>query len=205
MVGMKILCEGRCEVTFAAVAIKADAEGLGELEAPLGEGAGVKGMEVVVGVRMGIFVGVDLVVVLFVGEEGAGREGVVGGFGVAGAVLEEVLLVGWEVMGRSWCSFSPGSFLALFGGSFWWSCVCCSLLITASGDTFVLFFFLFLRVQYSSRQVIFLTRLRLSLTCSCSFYQNSSALALSRSVRIPAGRSVGFFGTSQGFLGRSFE
>ena len=32
-------------MTFAAVAIEADTEGLGELESPLGKGSGVKGVE----------------------------------------------------------------------------------------------------------------------------------------------------------------
>lgn len=48
--------------------------------------------------------------VLLVGEEGEGGEGVIGGLSVARAILEEVLLVGWEVLGRGGRSFPSRSF-----------------------------------------------------------------------------------------------
>ena len=44
--GMEVRCEGGDEVAFGAVAVEADGEVLGELEGPLGEGAGVEGVEV---------------------------------------------------------------------------------------------------------------------------------------------------------------
>ena len=118
---VKVGCEGGDELAFGAVAVEADIERLGELEAPLGEGAGVEGVEEGDGGFMRVGIGAYLVVVLLVGEEREGGDGVVGGFRVSGAVLEEILLVRWEVWRGCRRSFSSGTF-ALFstglGGRF---------------------------------------------------------------------------------------
>lgn len=47
--GVEIFGEGCDEFPFGTVAVEADVERLGEFETPLGEGAGVDGVEVVVG------------------------------------------------------------------------------------------------------------------------------------------------------------
>lgn len=39
VLGMQVRGKGGCEIAFTAVAVEADVEGLGQLEAPLGEGA----------------------------------------------------------------------------------------------------------------------------------------------------------------------
>lgn len=67
---------------------------------------------------MWVFISVDMVVVLLVGEEGEGGEGIVGGFVVARAVLKEVLLVGREVLRGGRCSFPSRSLSSSFRWSF---------------------------------------------------------------------------------------
>ena len=62
---------------------------------------------------MRVGVSTDLVVILFMGEEREGREGVVGGFGIPRAVLEEILLMRREVLWGRRCSFSSGTFALL--------------------------------------------------------------------------------------------
>ncbi|KAL8737145.1 MAG: hypothetical protein Q9181_001991, partial [Wetmoreana brouardii] len=90
-VRVQVFGKGGGQMAFAAVAVETDAERLGELEAPLRERARMKGVEEGVGGVVGVFVGVDSLMVLFVGEEGEGGEGIVGGFGIAGTVLKKVL------------------------------------------------------------------------------------------------------------------
>ena len=66
---MEVGCEGGDELAFGAIAVEADVEGLGELEAPLGKGAGVEGVEEGDRGLVRVGVGADLVVVSFVGQE----------------------------------------------------------------------------------------------------------------------------------------
>lgn len=71
---------------------------------------------------MRIFVCGCFVVVLLVGEEGEGGKGVVRGFCIPGAVLEEVQFVRREVLRGRWGSFPSGLFVlfgTFFGGSGW--------------------------------------------------------------------------------------
>ena len=51
---MEVGGEGGEKVTFGAVAVEADIEGLGEFETPLGEGARVEGVEEGVGGCVGV-------------------------------------------------------------------------------------------------------------------------------------------------------
>lgn len=67
LLNVDVLGEGVCKMAFAPVAVETDAEGLGELETPLGEGAGVERVEIGVGRLVGVFVGFNLLVVLLVG------------------------------------------------------------------------------------------------------------------------------------------
>lgn len=61
--------EGGDEFAFRAVAVETDVEGFGELEVPLGEGAGMEGVEEADGGGVRVFVFGDLVVVSFMCEQ----------------------------------------------------------------------------------------------------------------------------------------
>lgn len=100
--GEEVLGELVQNPTLGAVAVEANAEALGELKDPLGEGGGVLRQE---GFDM-FFVGVLTQVaeereVFFVGEEVERGERVVGGFVGSRLVLVKVLFMGREVSG--WC------------------------------------------------------------------------------------------------------
>lgn len=115
------------DLTFGAVAVEAEGEGLGEFKGPLGEGGYVEGGEV--GDVGSVGVGGREVAgegeVFIVGEELEGGEGVVGGFGEPGFVLEKVLLVRGEIAGGGWGAFSSsgcGGFAFSAGGEFGGCC-----------------------------------------------------------------------------------
>lgn len=74
---VEVIGEGVDELAFGAVAVEADVEGLVKLKVPLGEGARVEGVEEGDGGLMWVRIGTDLVVILFVGEDRKGGEGVV--------------------------------------------------------------------------------------------------------------------------------
>lgn len=66
---MEVRCEGRDKLPLGAIAVETDIEGLRKFEAPLGKGAGVKGVKIGDRRLMRVNVGTDLVVILFVGEK----------------------------------------------------------------------------------------------------------------------------------------
>lgn len=61
------------EMAFGAITVETDIEGLREFKIPLWEGAGVERAQDPDGGGMWVFVGLHLLVVLFVGQQREGR------------------------------------------------------------------------------------------------------------------------------------
>lgn len=119
--------------------------------------------------------------VLFVREEGKGREGVIGGLGVAGTVLEEVLFVGWKVLGRGWRSFSSRSLSPSLGWSYWSRWVCYGFFITTTADV-VLVGFICVPYAFSKAAFLLYVLIYIVVCGNGSFHKGPGAPAASRSI-----------------------